>query len=155
MRTTLLFLLSILFLSTSFAQKEKVKIKKDIVYIDDVPQFKMEYTVRTNTITILNLDDKKIAIFRALSYNDESARTGGNPDGSINYYDVTFLNEDTDKCEAPNNGLKKALALDIIDNNLIENGELNETAVKLFVKINGSKFSEAKSRSTTVIIINK
>lgn len=155
MRTSLLLILSILLISPAFAQKKKVQIKKDIVYVNKVPQFKLEYTIRTNSITIYNLKDKKLMLCRALEYNDETARTSANPDGAITYYSITFFNEDMNQCEIPYNGLKKALAMDILDNNLIDNGELNQIAVQQFIKIYGFKFSEDKNSSTTIIINNR
>lgn len=154
MRTILLLILTLQLITPAFAQKKKVKVKKDIVYVDKVPQFKIEYTVRTNSMTIYSLEDKKLALFRAQDYNDESERTSANPEGAIRYYSVTFFNDEMSQCEIPNHGLKKALAKDILDNNLIENGELNEPAIKQFIKIYGSKFSEDKNSSTTIIIKN-
>ena len=59
-----------------------------------------------------------------------------------------------DKCEIRIVGFKKQLAELIVSEGLIKEGKLNETAVKQFCRVNGTKFSDAKKSNNTTIIIN-
>lgn len=146
--------LSILFvflMGTPLLFGQKIKVKKDMVYLDGKEQFRMESLQLGNTINIYNLKGDKLIVLKAHTYRDKSAVSAGNPDGNIRYFDVTFLNETLDKCEIPMM-LKKGLAGEIISSNLLDNDVLNEKAVKQFITINGTKFSDERNRSTTIII---
>ena len=59
-----------------------------------------------------------------------------------------------DKCEIRIVGFKKQLAELIVSEGLIKEGKLNETAVKQFCRVNGTKFSDAQKSNNTTIIIN-
>lgn len=153
---TILITATLLFFVTfnSFSQKQKVTVKKDLVSIDDSPLFKMVSTNYPDAYTIYNLNGDKLALFNAQFYNDPQQITDGNPKGRIGYFEITFFNEDMDKCEIDIVGFKKQLAQRIISEGLIKDGKLDETAVKQFCNINGSKFTEDRKRSNTTIIIN-
>ncbi|RYM35932.1 hypothetical protein ERX46_02760 [Brumimicrobium glaciale] len=151
----IILIFSILFLSfASFSQKQKVKVKNDIVTLDGSPLFKIVSSNYPDGYTFYSLDDDKLAVFNSQFYNDPKQVTAGSPEGRVGYFEITFFNEDLDKCEIRIVGFKKQLAQHIISAGLIVDGELDETAVKQFCVINGSKFSEDRKNSGTTIIIN-
>jgi hypothetical protein len=144
-------LLSFLFATSSFSQKDKIEVDKDLVSLNGTPIFKIEI-FKMQTFNLKDLNDNKLAIFNFMTYTDVNKISSNNPKGEVQYFDVTFFNDDMDSCEIPVYGLKKAIAKLIIDYDLVKDGKLNETAVKQFVKVNGKKFSENKTNSTTIII---
>lgn len=148
----LFFVFTLLIVPFSFSQKDKIKIEKDIVYQNDAPVFKLDM-VTMNNIKLKSLDNKELAYFKCLDYYDSKAVSSGNPKGRIVYFDVTFFNQGNQKCEIPCDGMKKWLARYILEHQLMEGNELNQAAVDRFVAIHGTKFSEDKNRSTTIIIV--
>lgn len=146
--------LSILFSVSTFAQKEKIKVKKDIVYVDDAPQFTIELNMRMEAFTVYNLQGEKLIYLIAQEYFDNNAQTSSNPKGSIKYFDVTFMNENMNKCEIPIVGLKTAIAKEIIQSGLIKDGQLNDREIQQYIQIHGTKYSDGKNKSTTIIINN-
>ncbi|OJX37628.1 MAG: hypothetical protein BGO87_11175 [Flavobacteriia bacterium 40-80] len=150
-RILFLNLMLLLSIGFTFSQKDKIKIDNDIVLVNNIPVFKLK-TFQMQTFTLYDLNDTKLAIFNCLDYYDSKEISSGNPKGRVVYFDVTFLNDDTDKCEIPCNGFKKQLAQYIQEYGLVKEGKLDETAVKQFVKIHGNKFSDVRNRSTTIII---
>jgi len=151
-----LLITTILFFSFS-SLSQKVKVKNDLVTLDGTAMFKMISSNYPDAFTFFNLEDEKLAIFNANYYRDPQQITAGNPEGRVAYYDITFFNEDLDKCEIQIVGFKKHLAERIINEKLFEDGKLNETAIKQFCAINGSKFSKQRENSsgTTIIINNR
>jgi hypothetical protein len=138
---------------SSLSQEQKVTVKKEQVSLNDTPVFKMVSTTYPDAYTIYNLNDEKLIYFNAFFYNSAKQITPGNPQGRIGYFDITFFNDDMDKCEIRIVGAKKALAEHIISGELIKEGKLDDTAVKQFCRINGMKFSE-EQKKTTIIIDN-
>lgn len=138
----------------SFSQEQKVIIKKDLVSVNDTVVFKLISTKYPDAYTLYNLNNEKLAVFNTQFYSDSKQITPGNPQGRIGYFDITFFNEDMDKCEIRIVGAKKQLGQLIISEELVKDGKLNETAVKQFCRINGMKFSEDRKNSGTTIIIN-
>jgi hypothetical protein len=150
-------LLVSLFLSftlISFSQKPKVDVKKDIVSVNGTPSFQLVNMPNFNGFFLKDMENNKLAIFNMESYRDKNYVNSANPDGKVLYYDVTFMNESMDKCEMTVIGLRKKLAEYLLEYDLIKDGKLNEEAVKQFVKIHGTKFSDEKKHSTTIIINN-
>lgn len=138
-----------------FAQKEKIEIHKKtgVVSVDGTPTFTLEGQQMGNTQILKNLNGERLAVFQIVDYYDSKHISNSNSQGRVVYFDVTFLNENMDKCEIPVNGLKKQLAKYIVDYNLVRENALDPVAVKQFVTVHGTKFSEEKNRSTTVIIV--
>ena len=155
MKTTLIISFLIFsFTFNSFSQEQKVTVKKDMVSLDGTPLFKMVSSKYPDGYTFYNLNDEKLAVFNSQFYNDPKQVTAGSPEGRVGYFEITFFNGDMDKCEIRIVGFKKQLAQHIISAGLIVDGKLDETAVKQFCVINGSKFSEDRKNSGTTIIIN-
>lgn len=155
MKAGLSIVFLLLFSSASFAQKSKISVKKDIVYTDGKPQFKLVASAIPDAITLYNLEDEKLAVFNAHYYNDSKQITPGNPQGRIGYYEITFLNGDMDQCEIRMVGYKKVLAEILIGEGLIEEGKLVDKSIKQFCTIQGKKFSEDRKHSGQTIIIQK
>lgn len=153
MKTILLTLLTFFVFSIGFSQK--IKIKNDIVSIDGTPAFKMELRVLNEMMILSDLDGKKLAIFQMEAYNDSKYISQGNPNGRVTYYSATFYDENMSKCEFDAPGLRKAVARYINDFGLIKDNQLDEAAVAQFVKIHGTKFSDERNSSSTIIIINR
>lgn len=151
----IIFLFFVVSTSLNAQVEQKVTVKKDIVSVDGIPFFKMISTNYPDAYTVYNLKDEKLAYFSAQFYSDPNQITPGNPQGRIGYFDITFFNEEMDKCEIKIVGFKKHLAQLIIAEKLIQMDKLDNIAVKKFCKVNGFKFSESKNRQNTVIIINK
>jgi hypothetical protein len=150
-----LFTFLLLVCSSQLFFAQKVTVKNDIVSVDGTAVFTLVYKNYPEAITLYNLNNEKLAIFSAEGYSDSKLITNSNPNGKVNYFDITFLNPDMDKCEIPIFGLKKHLAQYIISEGLVKEGKLDEAAVKQFCRINGTKFSEdRKNAGTTVIIKN-
>ena len=149
--TTILLLF---FTFNLFSQEQKVTVKKDLVSVDGSAVFTLVATNYPDAYTLYNLNNEKLAVFSSQFYSDSKQITPGNPQGRIGYFDITFFNADMNKCEIRIVGAKKQLAQLIISENLVKEGELDETAVKQFCRIHGMKFSEDRKNSGTTIIIN-
>lgn len=147
-------LLLVILATTTFSQEQKVTVKKDLVSVNDTPVFTLVSTSYPDAYTLYNLNNEKLAVFNAQFYSDSKQITPGNPQGRIGYFDITFFNEDMDKCEIRIVGAKKQLAQLIVSENLVKEGKLDETAIKQFCRVNGTKFSEDRKHSGATIIIN-
>lgn len=139
---------------TTFSQEQKITLKKDLVSINNTPLFKLASSNYPNSFTLYNLENERLAVFNAHHYNDSRQVNSGNPQGRIGYFDITFLNEDMDKCEIRIVGMKKHLAQLIYSEKLVRDGKLDEVAVKQFCRIHGIKFSEEQKRTGSTVIIN-
>jgi len=135
----------------SWSQNQKISVKKELVSINETPVFKMTSTSYPDAYTVTSLKGEKLIYFNAYFYNSPSQVTSANPNGRIGYFDITFFNENMDKCEIRIVGAKKALAEQIISEGLIKEGKLDDSAVIQFCRINGMKFSE-EQKGTTIII---
>lgn len=144
------------FLSLSvFSQEKDVKVGKDnIVSVDGVSVFKLVSTKIPDAYTVYNLNDEKLIIFNFLAFNDPSQVSSSNPKGSVQYFDVTFINDELSKCEIGVPGFKKQLAKQIVADGLVVDGKLDSDAVKLFCRVNGTRYSELRQRPGTTVIIN-
>lgn len=146
--------LLLFFALNSFSQEQKVTVKKDLVSVNDIPVFTLVSTSYPDAYTLYNLNNEKLAVFNAQFYSDSKQITPGNPQGRIGYFDITFLNEEMEKCEIRIVGAKKQLAQLIVSEGLVKDEKLDETTVKQFCRINGKKFSEARNSPGATIIIN-
>lgn len=148
----LLLLLALFSISTSFSQKEKISINKNLVSVNNVPVFELDVTDNGNSIKLSNLDGKELAFFKGLDFYDSQEITSGNPKGRVIYYETTFMN-DQRQCELHIPGMRKAFVKFILENKLVVNGEINVEAEDRLILINGKKFSERRKNSTTIIIV--
>jgi hypothetical protein len=140
-----------LFCSMSIAQK--VKIKKDIAYLDKEPflEFKTIAFGSDYAIKQINSESDEISMLYR-SYKDPSQSSTGNPDGHVRWVEVNFIPFDL-KCEVDNRTRKQFIKL-IYLSNIYVNGKINKENVEQFVNKYGSRFSENRPSESTTIIIN-
>lgn len=136
------------------AQNQKVKVKKDVVSVNESPVFILVSTNYPDAYTLYSLSNEKLAVFSAQFYTDSKQVTPGNPNGRIGYFDITFFNDSMDKCEIRIVGMKRTLAELIVSEGLVKDGKLDAIAVEQFCRINGMKFTEDRKHAGTTIIIN-
>lgn len=153
-------LILILFLGASyltFSQEVEFNKKTNTASINGVDVFIIEDANFGSESIVKDLDGKKLAIFTAESYSDPSEITSANPKGTVSYMKVVFLTEAIDKCEISSAGvgLRKNLAKHLIENEIIKGGLLNLDAVKQYVAIHGSEYSERRKVVNGNVIIIK
>ena len=139
-------LFALLFTFNGYSQEKKVTIKENLVSVNGSPVFILFDNDYPMGYTLYNLKNEKLAVLRAYFYSDNQQVTVGNPQGRVGYFDVTFLNENMDKCEIGIVGGPKLLAKLIVFEELVKDEKLNESAVKQFCRINGTKFSEYRKQ---------
>lgn len=153
----ILLTLSLGLSSLTFAQDVEFNKKTNTVSINGVDAFIIEDANFGSESIVKDLSGKKLAIFTAESYSDPSEITSGNPKGTVSYMKVVFLTETIEKCEISSAGvgLRKNLAKHLVENEIIKDGQLNPSAIKQYVAIHGSEYSERRKGSGgNVIIIN-
>lgn len=115
------FLLLCMHLSISSLAQE-IEIKKDMVWVDGVEAFKINGGALSATYSVENRSGKKLIFFKV--DNDNKNANGTSP------YIVSFTGYQgltaSFQASIP---VKKSLAKEILDNNLIEDGELQEESV--------------------------
>ena len=151
MKKIFLLLCISFFASAGFTQK--VKMKKDIAYVDKEPF--LEFTTITfgsdYSIKHVNAEEEQISILY-LSYKDPSQSSSGNPDGNVRWIEVNFLPFNM-KCEIDTRTRKQFTKL-IYLSNIYEDGKINKENVVKFVNKYGTKYSDNRSKGNTNIIIN-
>lgn len=141
--------------SLTFAQEVEFNKKTNVVSINGVESFIIEDANFDSESIVKDLSGKKLAIFAADSYSDPSEVTSGNPQGIVTFMSVVFLTETIDKCEVPSEGigLRKNLAKHLVENEIIKDGQLNPDAIKRYVAIYGSEYSDRRKSINGIIII--
>ncbi len=144
----LLLLFLGVFAHQSMAQKEKIKIKNEIVTVDGYDYVQWKRDITGNAVSVYELGSgEEIIFFRWLSYNTSS---DNDPAKKVSWIEVKFLDESL-ICEISSMG-QRGLIRFMRDNNLIVNGELNAEAAEKVVQKYGTNFSD--NRPNSVIIIN-
>lgn len=148
----LILLMSIVFIA-SVGYTQKVKIKKDIAYVDKEPF--LEFTTiafgSDYSIKHVDSDEDEISILY-LSYKDPSQSSSGNPDGNVRWIEVNFLPFNL-KCEVDTRNRKQFAKLVYLSDIYVD-GKINEENVQTFVYKYGTKFSDNRPAGNTNIIIN-
>ena len=155
-----LFALTILligFQTLSFAQKQKVTLDEDTIKVNGISYAILDKSAGLGfDFKVKSLDGKDLFFLKFLDFNNPSRITSGNPKGRVTYFEATFFN-DGKKCEVDATGGKKSVAKMIVENDLIKDNAVNESAENTFVLINGMKFSEERNNMNNgnVIIIQR
>lgn len=154
---SILLILALGLSSVTFAQEVEFNKKTNTVSINGVEAFIIEDVNFGSESVVKDLSGKRLAIFTAESYSDPSKITSGNPKGTVSYMKAVFLTENVEKCEISSAGvgLRKNLAKHLIENELIKDGQLNPDAVKQYVAIHGSEYSERRKEVNGNVIIIK
>lgn len=147
-------LMLIVFFSGAFAQK-KEKINFDIdkkaqtFTVNGQPVFKFEESKNmvhpaVHNYYFTNLEGKKLILIVYKSYNSFAERTQSNPQGSVSYYEVNFLDgKDNKPVEIGYNFLKKIGEL-FYEKGVIKDGQLDEESIKMFLMESGTPFSDKR-----------
>jgi hypothetical protein len=143
--------------SAAFAQKQKVTVEDDIIYVDGVEYATMEKKGSASpTYTIKSLAGAALMSWQFYEFNDPKEVENANPQGRVTYYQVTFFG-DKQQCEIkPTMVTQKGVAKCIVENELLKDGIIDQEAENNFVLINGMKFTQQKQNTggTTIIINN-
>jgi hypothetical protein len=153
-KVPVLILLFLLAGFTAQAQKQKVTIDDDTIKVDGHPYGIIERKGIVFDFTIKSLDGKEQIYLKYMEFYDPHEVSSANPKGTVNYFEVTFLNSGG-KCEVMTAANKKGVAKIIVENNLLKDNAVDPDAEKKFIMINGTKYTEQKKslEGPKVIII--
>ena len=125
----------------SQAQKAKIKIDGDVVLVNGEPSFILESPVLSSSYNVYNMQNELLAVFKETSSFRQIKTSTGVQTQHFSYLAVTFSNEEQSRCETSTYAVKKLMAMMIVKNGLIENGELNNDNVHRFCEERGFYFS--------------
>lgn len=132
---------SILVFLCCITSAQDIEIKKDVVKLNDVEQFKINGGAMSSTISIENMAGKKLIFFKLDKENKD--QNGLSPFilsfAGMSSVTASFM------ASIP---FKKSIAKEIIDNDLITDGELNEDNVNRYCGASPSKKSKNKNSDT-------
>ena len=138
----LIFILFLGMTGISQAQKAKIKIDGDIVLVNGEPAFILESPILSATYNVYNMQHKLLAVFDETAGTTTIQTSSGTKYQQFSYLSVTFNNEEQSKCETGTFPVKKLMAMMIVKNGLIENGELNNNNVIRFCEERGFYYSK-------------
>ncbi len=135
-----------------FAQKVKLGDKTNQVTIDGVNSFKIErsgcgWGMPDCHFDVFDNDGNKVIRINYKEFKSPMERKASNPEGIVRYYEYIFLDSKS-KAEIEYLYMKEEkVAKNIVKNNLIVDGKLNDKAVEEFVLVHGTDFSARASRN--------
>lgn len=160
MRNFVFVLFLAISVSTSFAKDKKpeVELKEDTVLVDKKAEFifeKIKYSPGVFNYFIKDLSGKKLAFLKFYNFKDPKEISSANPDGNVNYYEVTFL-ESNQKAEILFYPRHIKMAEFIVKQNLVKDGNISEEAEQEFILVNGNAYSLKRNElgNNSTIIIN-
>lgn len=146
-------LTTMLLVSSSLLQAQKIDVKDDIVTVDGVPYCRIEkirgggdwdFKVHSNS-------GNALIHLKGREYFDPSQVNNGNPKGRIFYYEWTFLGSDG---KAETRGMtQKALAKKLYNAGLIEGDTVPAAAEKNFLSVEGTSHSQRQAQLGQPVII--
>ena len=147
-------LLASMFIVSCFAFGQKVKIKKDIAYVDG-----KEYVIAKedrsseSSYTIQNLNHQDLFYLKHVDYKDIKEITGANKDGTVDYYEVynSNITEKLFECAyhvgffgAGNN--IDTVIINLYNNDVIKSdGSIDQTKLDLLSRKLGFEFSRKRN----------
>jgi hypothetical protein len=153
MKYTFIFLLLSCF-SFVAGDKEKYEVKDGVASLNGQPLFRVEAPEKWGLdYRIKTLDGTDVAYLKWVVVNDKNQKTQSNPTGEVKYYEITFLTNSL-KCEVEYHYSKKDFAKLFHTNKIILDNKVNDEAIRAFVLIHGTSFSDRMKQGTTVIINN-
>jgi hypothetical protein len=154
----LVLLLAITLSATAFGQKQKITVDDDTVKVDGIAYCILDKSPGLGfDFTVKSLEGTELFFMQFLEFNNPTKISNSNKSGRVTYFEVTFFN-DKQKCEVDSEGGKKSVAKWIVQNNLVQDGAVNQEAENKVVLINGMKFTQERQSlggGTTVIINNR
>jgi hypothetical protein len=140
-----IFILFLGIAGISQAQKAKIKIDGDVVLVNGEPSFILESPVLSSSYKVYNMQNELLAVFNEISsFRQIKTSTGAQTTQHFSYLAVTFSNEEQSKCETGTYPVKKLLAMMIVKNGLVENGQLNNDNVLRFCEERGFYYSSRR-----------
>jgi hypothetical protein len=140
-----IFMFLLAFAGISQAQKAKIKIDGDIVLVNGEPAFILESPVLSASYNLYNVQHQLLAVFKETSsFRQIRTSTGAQTTQHFSYLAVTFSNEEQSRCETGTFPVKKLLAMMIVKNGLVENGQLNNDNVVRFCEERGFYYSQRR-----------
>lgn len=128
----------------SQAQKAKIKIDGDIVLVNGEPAFILESPVLSASYNLYNVQHQLLAVFKETSSFRQIRTSTGVQTQNFSFLSVTFSNEEQSRCETGTFPVKKLLAMMIVKNGLVENGQLNNDNVVRFCEERGFYYSQRR-----------
>lgn len=162
MKKITFILLMMVGLSVSYAKDKgpKVDVKDDTVTIDDKSVFILEKVKGSNpgvrNYFIEELNGKKLAFIKYESYKDPKEVESANPEGNVNYYQITFI-ESKQTAEIRFYLKVNKLAEFLLEQKLIQNGTISEESENEFILVNGNPYAMKRKELNggNTIIINQ
>jgi hypothetical protein len=139
-----IFMLFLGFAGISQAQKAKIKIDGDIVLVNGEPAFILESPVLSASYNLYNVQHQLLAVFKETSSFRQIRTSTGVQTQNFSFLSVTFSNEEQSRCETGTFPVKKLLAMMIVKNGLVENGQLNNDNVVRFCEERGFYYSQRR-----------
>ena len=90
------------------------------------------------------MQNELLAVFKETSSFRQIKTSTGVQTQHFSYLAVTFSNEEQSRCETSTYAVKKLMAMMIVKNGLIENGELNNDNVLRFCEERGFYYSSRR-----------
>jgi hypothetical protein len=150
---TLSKLLLIILLATSGlavhgqnSELKRLKVKKSKVYYDG--QLFLEIPRQGIVCRVCAPGNNRTLITARWDvYNNPQHRNSGNPNGNVYYIELRFSGVE-ERAEIPHTrgGIRKILAMAVIDYELMVGDQLNIENVNDFIGLTGTPFTEEKSR---------
>ncbi len=138
-----------LMISATTLWGQKVKIKDGIAYVDGVEYIKWDYRFAGNEISVVELENENEVLFISyLDYSDPMKVSNSNPKGLVRWEELKFLSLGI-SCEVQSMGQKGLVKL-LYENEVFQQGKLNEDNARKLVRKYGTRFSD--QRPTTIII---
>ncbi len=162
MKKITFILLMMLGLSFSYGKDKgpKVDVSEDTVSVDGKNVFILE-KVKGSMPGIRNyfieeLNGKKLAIIKYEEYKDQKEVKSANPNGNVNYYQITFM-ESKQTAEFLFYLKQNKLAEFLVEQNLIKDGTISEDSENEFVLVNGNPYAMKRKElgGGNTIIINE
>jgi hypothetical protein len=139
-----IFILFLGITGISQAQKAKIKIDGDVVLVNGEPSFILESPVLSSSYNVYNMQNQLLAVFKETSSFRQIKTSTGFQTQHFSYLAVTFSNEEQSRCETGTFPVKKLMAMMIVKNGLVENGELNNDNVLRFCEERGFYYSSRR-----------
>lgn len=134
--------------------KEKYEVKDGVATLNGQALFRFEEPEKWGMdYRLKTLEGKDVAYLKWFNVVDKNKITKFNPTGEVKYYEITFLTNAL-KCEVDGVYGKKGFVKLFHTNNIIKDNEANDEAIRTFVLIHGTKFSESLKQAPTIIINN-
>lgn len=145
-----IFFIALLIIFPAIAYTQKVEIEKNKILVDNkewagfAKEGGCDLLANICNIELSSLSGKKEIVVRMLSFKDWKEVSRYNKEGTVWYWEFTFLSsrQKADMLVRYNSKKDEKLAKDLVKAGFFKDGEIDPTAVDNFVLINGTKLSQ-------------